>query len=396
MLDDPTPPTTSTAAPLPAPPDDGPPPASPPPPPPKTPPPQATPPPPLSEVTLSSEATPPPSPGATATSTLSEDNPSLELESSSSSDSDTTATTFASQFSEFSRLPPRDDDADDSSAASTASSKSSSSKSSSSSSASPTPPAADVAYERSRKKTDKEVILEAGADALRGTTWAFNWAAKKVAKTVGVKNETAVRDAPPTPPAQRSHDFDAAPPSVASSSSASSEELSETAKAAKVERLFRSVLLSWINTQLHAGQRPVLVNEIFDDLRDGEVLYHLLEVLSGEDLAASVGALRPGEARADRLDNVSRLCVWIEENVAADESEFELSPEGIVSCLFVCEPSPRRVFVSARASPYPRAHPRRRRRRRRRTRGTPLAAATAAPPHPPTPPPRSTATSRPP
>ena len=28
--------------------------------------------------------------------------------------------------------------------------------------------------------------------------------------TVGVKNETAVRDAPPTPPAQRSHDFDAA------------------------------------------------------------------------------------------------------------------------------------------------------------------------------------------
>ncbi|CAN7945187.1 unnamed protein product, partial [Ixodes pacificus] len=74
------------------------------------------------------------------------------------------------------------------------------------------------------------------------------------------------------------------------------------------EDVQRKTFSKWINSQLAKADQP-LVNDLFQDFRDGTRLLTLLEVLCGQELKREKGNLR-----VHHINNVSRALQVLEAN----------------------------------------------------------------------------------
>ena len=65
----------------------------------------------------------------------------------------------------------------------------------------------------------------------------------------------------------------------------------------------KQVFLNWINFKVSTRDDATAVQDLMTDLKDGLVLYVLLEELSGQSLAA-VGKMKAGRLRIQHVDNM--------------------------------------------------------------------------------------------
>ena len=87
----------------------------------------------------------------------------------------------------------------------------------------------------------------------------------------------------------------------------------------------KKVFTSWINLRIK-GRDIAPVEDIFEDLKSGFVLYHLFEVLSGTSLRPLGKMNKNAKLRVQRVDNMNIVWAYIKQ-IELPLATFETLPD---------------------------------------------------------------------